>query len=257
MTILTKSMFFTSEPVILTNRFLDFDETGPALLAELDSGARSPTDLLIEVARAMNTAGALTYIVSFDRTLNRVTISTTSTFSLLIATGSNATQSIFSNLGFTGGDLTGSSSYTGNLDFVTVYRPQMILQDFIPFEHWEESVQATVNEAGGGITETVSFGDRNFMQLNIKFISVNWLDAPEFDNDAAALTNVLTFMKFIRKKSPLEFIPNRDDANTFDKILLEKSPQSSKGIGFKLKELTGRKMRDYFETGKLIFRRQT
>ena len=50
-------------------------------------------------------------------------------------------------------------------------------------------------------------------------------------------------------------MPDRNTPGVFDKVILEKTKESSKGVGFKLKELYGKGLIDYYESGLLTFRK--
>lgn len=97
-----------------TNNKLDFKEgSGAELTATLSSGAYTLSALAAEIKTRMDAAGALTYTVSV--TDDKFTISAASGFSLLVGTGTHESTSIFSHIGFTGDDLTGLATYTGDM----------------------------------------------------------------------------------------------------------------------------------------------
>lgn len=256
MSIETLSAFYYSQGINLENRYLDFSEGGPEISASLAIGNYSPTEILAVVANALNEAGGQVYTVTLNRVTRRVTIAAPGNFTLKLTSGTHAALSYFSFLGFTGADLSGSNSYTGNADFGTYYRPQFVLQSYTPFDHIEDSVSSSVNESAQGIIETISFGTRNFMECDLKFITNRdmGLDNP-IETNAQGVDQCVAFLKFLRTKSNLEFIPDRDLPNTYSKILLESSPFNEDGVGFKLDEMLDMGLAGFYRTGILKFRK--
>lgn len=100
-----------------SNNRLDFKDTsgGPELTLTLNQGSYPPSELATHIAGKMQQASpAFTYTVSYSETTGLWTISTSGTYlSLLWSSGTNNASSIASTIGFTGGDSTGSTSYTG------------------------------------------------------------------------------------------------------------------------------------------------
>lgn len=250
------SSFFYTNAVTLDNNFLSFAEGGPEKKAELDVGARSPTDLLTEVSRAMNVIGTQVYTVTFNRITNRVTISAPSNFSLLVFSGTTSTISVFGLLGFTGADRTGANTYTGDSDFVSIYRPQFFLQSYVPFDKYREAIQASVNESANGVLEILSFGERQFMEFILDYITdIDQGSENIIETNLTGVNDCLDFMNFLILRSPFEFVPDRDLQNTYIKIQLEKTSTNQDGVGFKLNEKIGDGLAGYFDSGKLTFRK--
>ncbi len=97
-----------------TNDKIDFDEGGGELTATLVAGTFTATTLQTEIKTRMDAAGADTYTVLWSKSTGKWTISSTGTFSLPIATGTNtATNVLKLSLGFANSDLTSASSHTG------------------------------------------------------------------------------------------------------------------------------------------------
>ena len=255
MTITTRSQFYYSDPVAVENRFLDFSEGGPEINGEVDVGSRSPSNLLSAVSRALNSAGALVYSVTFNRVTNRAVISAPTNFELLVTTGTNSGQSVFGLLGFTV-DKTGSNSYESDVDFITIYRPQFLLQKYISPDRWQENVKATISEAANGVVETFSFGERSFYEFDIMFITdiAQGANSP-IETNATGVADAIDFLKFCATKSDLEFMPNRDTPAVFDTVLFESGAGNSKGTGFKLGAMRGGELPYYYETKTMKFRK--
>lgn len=255
MSVQTRSKFYYVAPVTLDNLFMDFSEGGANIPAEIAIGAKSPQDLLDAVSVALNEYGGQDYTVTFNRVTNRVTISATSNFELNVLSGPNSANNIYSVLGFAA-DKSGSNSYESDETYANEYRPQFWLQSYLDPGKWTEAVRSTVNEAADGTVETFSFGKRSFYQMNITFITDydQGNDSP-IETDLSAIANAETFLQFIIDKTNIEFMPDRDDPDTFDKVFLNSAPNQKDGLGYKLKQLNNKGLDGYYETGALVFRK--
>jgi len=255
MSINSRSSFIYGYTVDETNFYVDFDEGGGELSAELDINDYSMTDFAIELARAMTEAGGQTYSAAVDRSTRKITISATSNFDLLISTGSHVGTAAWSLIGMSGADKTSTNSYESDSSTGSEYRPQFKLQEYIDFEDFQTSVQGNVNESANGDVEVVSFGNVKFAECNITFATnVNQGESDVIENNASGVADLRSFMEYCITKGILEFIPDRDIPNTFKKVLLESTTQDKKGIGFRLYELYGRGLPNYYETKKLKWR---
>lgn len=256
MSLTTFSKFYYIDPVLDNNLFLNFIEgVGPELTAELDIGEYTATDLGEIVENALNSAGALTYTVTFDRLTRRYTISATGVFTLLIATGSNNGVDIFPTLGFTGADTASLSSHTSNIAAGFQYAPQYILQDHVDHENNQQSISASITETASADVEVVSFGVKKSLEFDIQFATD--ILQPNFGpikNNPTGVNDLRQFMVFVTKKYPVEYMPNALDPNVFFNILLDKTDKDSKGTGFKLKEQYDKGLPNFFSTGVLSFR---
>lgn len=253
----TFSKFYYGLIIDTQNQFMDFKEgAGPELTATLDVGEYTFNDILVEVKRALEDAGAFTYTVTGNRATRQITIaSATGTFSLLVGSGSHSGSSIYSLIGFTGSDRTSAMTYSGNGTSGSEYRPQFKLQSYIDQNDWQQAADASINKTASGRVEVVSFGVEKFFTFNIQF-------ATDIDqgcntvilNNPTGLEDLRNFMRYAITRSPLEFMPDKDLPNTFYKIILETTPDSSTGVGYKLHELYDKNLPGYFETGILKWR---
>ena len=257
----TKSAFIYGFVVDAESTLLNFDEGSIELTAELNPGSYTLTTLGSEIARAFNAAGALEYSVTIDRTNRKYTITAPSNFTLLCNTGSNIGLDGWGVIGFdTATDKTGAATYEAENSVGTYFTPQYLLQDYVPFDNWQGFASSKVNESASGITEVYSLGTRSFAEFNITNQN-NGLAGGDvnsyFEFDANGVDNLRSFMEFAITKGPMEFIPDRDDINTFDTMLLEQLKGSKDGTQFKLKEMFNKNRAGWFETGKLKFRKIT
>lgn len=259
MALSTFSQFFYGFTVDSTNNLIDFNETGGSsgLQATINTGSYTLTDFLTAVKTAMDAAGTGTYTVSVARATRLISITGPSGgFSLLTNSGSGSGSSPWSLMGFDEtADQTGSTGYTGASGAGSVYAPQFRLQDYVASTDWQELVDVNVIESANGDIETFAFGTRNFIQCNITY--ANDYSQPTssiIKNDASGVANLRAFMVDITKKRPFEFMPDIDTPTTYQEVLLESTPDTKDGTGFRLKEMYSKGMPGYFETGVLKLR---
>lgn len=254
MSLTTRSKFYYDYEVTSSNYQLDFDEGGSELTAELSIGSYSMTDFAQEIEDALNTAGALTYTVTVNRTTRVITIAAGSNFTLRISSGSHAGTTAYTLAGFTGANQTGSNSYSGAATG-SVYAVQFVLQDYISSDDWVEAVEATVNKSASGKVEVVKFGDQNFVQMNIMYATSRNIGANSVIRyNATGHADLQDFMTYLITRGPVEFMPDEDTPATFQTLMLESTPDNSNGVGYKLKEMTGKNLPGFYETGTLKMR---
>jgi len=251
----TRSSFFYIDPVDSTNFYLDFDEGGPEITAEVSVGSYTLADFPEAISAALNGAGALTYTVTFDRDARKFTISASGPFSLLIGTGSHVGADIFTLLGYTGSDVGPANSHVANLQAGTEYRPQFYLQEWVDQIDNQKAISPAVVKTANGQVEVVRFGTEKFFEFKIMLVTdIDQGQSNFVESDPTAVLSLRLFMQFCVQKNNLEIIPDRDFKNTFFKIMLESTEISSNGTGYKLMELYDKGLPNYYESGKLVFR---
>lgn len=254
MSISTRPIFYYGYTINVNNIYLNFDEGGSELTALITAGSYSFEDLADEIALRMNEVGGQTYTVTADRDNRSYTISADASFSLLFSTGSNAGGSVASVIGFESTDYTGATSYEGGAAG-SVYEPRFPLQDYVALEDWQEYSEASINESASGKVEVYSIGSRRFTEFNISYVTDNTMrDGSLFVNDSNAVDSLRSFMVYAITKGPIEFMVDKEDRSTYSTLILESTPTSSTGTGFKLRELYGQRLVGFFETGRLKFR---
>lgn len=245
------------------NRFLDFEETTGSgiLVAELNVGSYSLGTFTSEIARAMNAASLNeSYTTVLDRTTRQISINGSNPFNLLISSGVNATQSVFSLAGFNGTDLSGISSYEGDSPSGSFFEPQFLLQDYIDFDIDQKANNVSVNETPNGIVEVIKYGDVNFMSCNVTLQKNQSVDEPRSKDNivrfsTTGYTDLLNFMRYAVTKAPMEFVPDVANPTSFTRCILESTTRESNGTGFRLRELYARGLAEWYETGNLVFRK--
>lgn len=255
MSLRTFSAFYYGHIVTSDNNLVNFSEGSGELTATLNIGSYTLSEFVVELGRALNAAGGQVYTVSVNRTNRRITISAPGTFSLLTQTGSQLANSAFSLMGFdNASDKTGTNTYTSANGSGSEYLPQFILQDHVATDHWQQSAYASVNKTADGRIEVVRFGTENFLQCNIKYATAYPGDGQVIKTNATGVTDLVAFMNNITQKCPIEYMADISDRETFESIILESTPDSRDGVGYKLREMYDKGLPGYFETGVLKFR---
>lgn len=254
MSLTTFSKFYFGWEITTENYQLDFGEGGPELTAEIAVGFYTFTSFLDAIEDALNTAGGLTYTVTGSRTTRIITIAATGTFQLKCSSGTHVGNDPFLLIGYTGADKTGAATYAAGTASGSSYAPQFILQDHVPTTNWKKASQSTVNKTADGRVEMIKFGDEQFMQCNIKYVTNITQDGTLIHTNSSGVTNLITFMDWLVLKAPVEYMADSSTVSTFENLMLESTPEDSKGTGYKLKELYDQGLPGYFETGTLVFR---
>lgn len=252
MSLETFSVFYYGFEFDADHQYIDFSEGGPQLTASVELGAFNPEDLAVKITTAMNVAGALTYSCTFNRTTRIFTISSSGTFSLLIATGTSGAKA-FDVFGFYGSNRTGSSSYSG-IASGFVYEPQFIIQDHISTDNFQRLVMPSVNKSADGSVEVIRFGTEKFIQANFKFITNKESDNRIIKNNQSGIEDAQDFLQWAIFKKPIDYMPDISIKTNYQKVILESTPDNKDGTGYKLKEMYDRGLPGFFETGTLVFR---
>ncbi len=254
----TKSAFYFGHVITDANYQLDFDEGSGEITAELNVGSYSLTEFITELERALNAASQLPqdYTVSVDRSTRLVTISASSSFSLLVSSGTHFGTSVFSLAGFTGANRASQTIHIGNSASGKEYLPQFELQEYVPSSNFKNPTSAAVNTSSSGVVEVVRFGNIQFMECNIKWVTNNDVSKADWiDNNPTAVEDLIEFLDNLIQKGIVEFMEDRSNRNTYETMILEKTRDSGDGVGYKLKELTSMKLPDWYETKLLTFRK--
>jgi len=250
----THSSFTYGFQIDSTNRNMNIDEGGGELLAQLEIGSFSLDQMKLVIKTALDAIGGQTYTVTIDRTTRRITISASSNFDMLINTGSQSGSSPWSLLGFGSQDLTSNNLFQGDDPAGSFYEPQFFLQSYVPRGTFKEKISETVNESANGTIEVVSFGTREFIEMSIKFITNLEMDGKIILNNPSGLDDAIDFLTYITNKNVFEFMPDKSDPDTFETVILESTPGSSKGVGYKLTELTGKNLPNIYEINNIKLR---
>lgn len=251
--IYTWSKFNYGHTITNENKYIPFDEGSGELTGTLEVGNYSLGEFAQAVQDALNAEGDLSYTVTLNRGNNSLTIAADDTFSLLILTGST-TATAYELMGFSlSADKTGADTYTSNASGDEYY-PQFWLQSYVAPENFVSSVEATINKSADGRVEVVRFGLEQKIEMDLKFITNLTMDGQVIRNNASGLQDARDFMGYITQKKKFEFVPDLANPETYYKVILESTPDSSNGTGFKLRELFGQNLPDIYETGVITLR---
>lgn len=238
------------------NDSLDFNEGAGELQATLTPGGYSFSELAEVIETALNAVGANTYVVTTNRDGFNFTISANANFSLLAATGTRVGTGVWDTIGFSAVNVSGANTYTSTAQSGLVYRPQFILQDHVDFSTNIEAIDPSVNESASGEIEVLKFGDRRFMEANIRFTTnITQPNRGPIENNPNGVSDLTAFLEYAVSKSKFEFMANANQPAFYNVVLLEKTPDSRDGTGFTLKELYNKGAPGYFDTGVLTFRK--
>lgn len=261
MSITTTPVFYYGFTVTVNDIYINFSEDGGTteLTTTLNAGSYSFTDLASEVSTRLNDVGGQEYTVTANRNDRTFTISAPSNFQLLFSSGSNSGLSAASVLGFAASDFIGANTYTGS-PAGSEYIPQFPLQSYVGLDDYQEIAQANINESASGSVEVYSIGTRKFLEFNIGPITNNEMRTRGglFTNDPLAVSKLRSFMQYAITKGDIEFMEDESNRSALTAtIILERTPTSGTGTGYKLRELYGRGLVGFFETGLLRFRERT
>lgn len=234
---------------------LAFDEGSGTLIAEVRPGLYTPTQLGVQIARALNQTGLNEYGVVFNRSTRKFTITCDVTFKILGATGGDSGTSILNQSGFDSVDTGFALSHESDNAVGIVYSPQFWLQAYTPSQHFQGAAFSTVNKAASGKVQVQNFGREYFTKFNITMINEIEQGASPIRTNKNALSEIIQFMEWVSIKAPVEFMYDESDPEEFETMILESGTSGSDGTGFELKELYDRGFTGYYETGILRFRR--
>lgn len=252
----TFSKFYYGIQVTTDNKWFDLDEGAGELNAEIPVGEYTLTTIAEAVEDALNDVGSDTYTVTINRSTRKITISSTGTFDVLIATGTNTGSGIYSLIGIDDvTDISAVSSVVSDSAIGSEYVPQYKLQDYVDEKDMRKLRSATRNKSASGIVEVQSFGTDRMFQFSIKFATdIYQPSGGPITNNSSGVDDLRAFMQNAITQAPIEFIPDQSVVSTYYKVILESTPADSNGLGYTLQEQFGRGLVGYFETGLLTFR---
>lgn len=253
MAISTFSRFYYGYEVLLTGNKFQFDEGSGEITSVIPLGVYSPTDLATAIQQELNADGTLSYTVTFNRSSRIFSITASGAFDILAGTGTLSSNGVYDVIGYAFSDYTGASTYEGDVsgsEYVTQFPPQ----DYVAPGFNVEKQDASVNVSANGQVEVISFGDVEFIEMNLMYITDVLMDGKVIRNNQSGVQDALDLLNFLIKRGGIEFMPDESDVNTFYKCILESTPEDGKGVKFKLKEETGKNLPGFYTTGKLEFR---
>lgn len=238
-----------------TNKYIDVVFSAVTYAVELSTGSFSPTDLATHIASKLNETVASGFIVSFNRSTRKITISHGSNFSLLFSTGTFATLSVRDLIGFNSTDYTGSNSYESAIAAGSEYNTQFYFQSYKSTSQNRKAIDGVVNKSASGAIEVIKFGNERFMECEMLFIT-NIIQTPEsiIRTNVTGVEDYISLIEWMTEKSPFEVMIDESKPSEYQTFILESTEQDSKGLDYELIELYDRSLPLYYRSGKLKFR---
>ena len=279
MTLKTQPVFYYGFEVLSEYTWVDFKEGefGTELSFEMSVGNYTAEEIRQNLEDGFNSAGTLDYSVKFDRFTRKYVIHTNDYFELLLFSGSHADNSFLKTIGFSshpvwgGGHLYGDPHlFYGDVDsgLFTIhgakypaglkFDPQFCIQDYLDADDNEELQDASVNEAvDPREIEVIYFGEKNIYEMNFEYITNREMPCGgPIRNNPQGVEEANSFMKWGIRRKVIEFMPDKSNPSEYVIIRLEKASGGGRsGTKYKLKELVRRSLPEFYETGKLTFRR--
>lgn len=248
----TRAKFYFGYEITSDNQLLNIQYLGDDYQITIQVGYYTLENICREIEAELNDLGIIGFSVTANRTTRQITISGAANFNILFS----QSPSLAGLLGFAASNLVGANSYTGPSAAGYEFIPQFFLLDYTPPEHWKSSIDKTVNVSGSGKVEVVRFGVSNFLEFTIDYQTNTTLPPSSWiETDKSGVENVLLFLENITKKGELEFMPDRDDPETYINVLLDSTEEDSQGTSFRLKEMGDRNLVGFYSTGRLKFRK--
>lgn len=255
------SGFYYNFLVDHTNPGLDFTDLSGSHSILIPKGSYTMSSLAVEIARQMTKNSTTNnYLVAANRKTRIYTISSDLNFSINFNSGFSNPMGIFNLIGFNDADYTGSNSYSGSFAAGDAYYPQFFLKNYVDAEDSQNPLSAVVNRSSNGANyEIVKFGSQNFYKFEIIFTTNLSVGQDSLiKQNLNGVEDLRNFMKYISRKYPVEFIKNIDDPETYDKVILESTPQSQDGVGFEITPDYAQDLPEHFVLGgQLVFKRLT
>jgi hypothetical protein len=228
------SLFTYGYTITATNQFLPFkDSSGMPYVVTLPLGYYSAQSLANQIVLGMNDISPSdSYQVNIDWTVSSNTqnrfriISDGTAFALDFLTGTSASDSVASTIGFGASDYVGLTAYTGPSDTGSKLFTEMTGYNYIPPTMYktETSVQ-TISIRGD--KETIVWSSQEFLQVEFKYepeikVETLWQD----------------FMDWASKGRSFDFTPDYVSLPSIVySVTFEKTSGASNGLGYKFQEL--------------------
>ena len=258
MALSTHSIFYYGLEITKDNFYLNFLEPNAGnieLTAQVAIGVYNYDEFETAIKTAMDLVGDNTYTLSVDRNTRIMSITADGDFDLLVASGSQIGLSPFNLLGFvTAIDRTGSAAYFGDTVSGFSYEPQFVLQDYTPSENNQKYQDSSLNKSATGLVEQISFGLIPFYLMSINFITNLPQDGHLIKNNPNGVSDARDFFKSIIRKGKFEFMPDINSRNTFSSVILESLASMSNGSGFKLNEMVGQNLPEFYDVKGITLR---
>lgn len=253
--ITTHSKFLYGFEVLTESKWIDFDDGTSLFAVNIQTGSKTPDDLIFEIETAMNEVGSnVIFTVSYNRSTRIFTISGDGAFDLLVDSGANAENGIYPVLGIAvASDFMGVTSVTGSTAVGSSYATQFKLQDYVPSLHNKSQRFAKVNKAASGKTTLVTFGTDEIFEMSFKWLT----DRAQPSGGPIRNGTIASFLAFLdhaTSKKPFEFYPDENDTSVYYKVILDNSGEGGDGTAYRLNPKYGANLMGYYDTGVMKMR---
>lgn len=251
----THSKIYYNYKITDLNKYIDIEFSSVNYTVEMPTGTYSPTSLVYEISAGLSETVGPGFSVVFDRATRKFTISHASNFSLLFLTGTFASQSIKSLIGFDSLDLSGANSYESDFASGSEYKTQFYLQSYKSTQHNRKAIDGVINKSASGLIEVIKFGNERFMDCEMLFIT-NIIQSPEsiIRTNVTGVEDYISLIEWMTEKAPIEVMIDESKPDEYQTFILESTEQDSKGLDYELIELYDRSLPLYYRSGKLKFR---
>lgn len=249
----TRPLFIFGHIVTAANNAFSFDEGAAEIIAVMEPGGYSFEEYAFALQTALRDAGSQVYTVSTNRTAQTLTIAAPSAFTLRVATGTPDNEG-YTLAGFAGANRSTVTTATSDSMSGLRYSPQFLIQSYVGSEFHQQAAFQVLNRSVSGREELIRFGVDKIIEMEIKFVSNMQMDGIVIRNDPNGVENTIEFMQYITQKQRFEFMPDENDLNDFEKVVLKSAPGFSDGTGYKLRELTDKNLRDIYDLGLIQLR---
>lgn len=247
----TRAKFYYGFEVTSENNLVAIDEGSGRVDALLNTGKYTLSEYVNMLNSVFNDRFEQTYQFSINRETRIISISVDASVTLLIGDLSGGNTG-FELMGYSGANQT-NTAFIGDKATGKEFIPQFQLLDYVDNAKEKEFQDATVNESANGNVEIVSFGLKTYITFTLDWINnYNFKNNPWIEQSSQGEEDAQDFMDWCIQKGKIEMMKDRDNPSSFINILLEKTPESSKGVGYKLKEKKG--LQGFFTTGRLRYR---
>lgn len=233
MALRSRSLFLYGFEVSAEKRYIDFIPSGGSeLTAELTDGFYTLSGLLSEAERAMeavdinNEYGWEADRSYEDGTRNRVSFATSGgPCDLLFGSGTNASSSIASLIGFNASDYTGLTEYTGSESAGT---PLVSEREGYSYSGPDlfRKVFGSLSVSSSGVKEALTYSIQKFLEVTFKY-----------EPEEKAISEWSPLFTYIIQQRPYEFTPEIDSPDIFYGVTLEATETDSLGMGMNMKEM--------------------
>jgi hypothetical protein len=250
----TYSTFYFGKTITSENNSMIVKEGSDTISVVVPSGNYSMTSLAQTISSVLNFSSLnnIVYSVIFNRTSRTMTVGSSSIIDIDNQSGASPLLTL---LGFNQEYYTGITAITSQQASTVEYSPQFLLQDYVPSSKNATMISASELISASGRTQVVRFGLKREVRFNIRWANdyVSSIDG-WIKQNLSAVKELNDFMLHCVEKNIIEFMPDIDDKQEFERMILVSTETSSDGTAYLLNERYDQDTPDYYDSGILTFR---